>query len=110
VSLMLLTALSQPATRHHAPRQQDVHSNDQPASPRVLSARPLLIPLHRAQARVQALEGQVHALTVRLKELEMERTRNTAQLDLLTKCAAGAPVCYYVLPARGSENGWHALP
>ena len=43
-----------------------------------------------AQAKVQALEGQVHALTARLKELEMERAHNTAQLDLLAKCAAGA--------------------
>ena len=113
VSLVLLTALSQPATRHHAARQQDVHNNGQSAGPRVkhgLPACPLLIPLHRAQARVQALEGQVHALTARLKELEMERARNTAQLDLLTKCAAGAPVLYHVLPTRGSENGWHALP
>ncbi len=76
-----------------------------------LPACPLLIPLHPAQARVQALEGQVHALTARLKELEMERARNTAQLDLLTKCAsARAPVIYHVPPTRGSEDGWHALP
>ena len=40
-----------------------------------------------AQAKVQALEDQVHALTARLKDLEMERAHNTAQLDLLAKCA-----------------------
>ncbi len=40
----------------------------------------------------------------------MERARNTAQLDLLTKCAAGTPVHYHVLRTRGSNNAWHALP
>ena len=38
------------------------------------------------QAKVQALEDQVDVLTARLKELEMERAHNTAQLDLLAKC------------------------
>jgi hypothetical protein len=38
------------------------------------------------QAKVQALEDQVQALQERLKELEMERAHNTAQLDLLGKC------------------------
>ena len=42
-----------------------------------------------AQAKVQALEDQVHVLTSRLKELEMERAHNTAQLDLLAKCVLG---------------------
>ena len=81
-----------------------MHLGSKTSSPRVhwvrcgLPACSLLSPVHRAQARVQALEGQVNALTARLKELEMERARNTAQLDLLTKCAAGTPVFYYAQP------------
>ena len=47
-----------------------------------------------SQAKVQALEDQVQTLQERLKELEMERAHNTAQLDLLGKCAQSHRVNY----------------
>ena len=38
---------------------------------------------------MQALEDQVQALQDRLKELEIERAHNTAQLDALSQCVRG---------------------
>ena len=38
---------------------------------------------------MQALEEQVQGLQERLKELEIERAHNTAQLDALSQCMRG---------------------
>ncbi len=60
---------------------------------------------------MQALEDQVSTLQERLKELEIERAHNTAQLDALSQCVRGMEIAPRADEGLDSaqEVGWHPL-
>ena len=63
-------------------------------------------PFRFAQAKMQALEDQVQTLQDRLKELEIERAHNTAQLDALSQCVRGMELA--PRPDAGLESSQEA--